>query len=177
MKASTLALCAFSLGACALWRSPPPARPTLVNPALDKRLASLLRFDVPLVSADSLAALEADSLLLLDAREPAEYAVSHLPGAVQFPPRGPLPAWTDTVARDRPIVVYCSVGYRSENVARDLRDAGFTEVRNLYGSLFDWADRGLPVIDSAGRPARAIHTYNRRWGRLVTTDRFAKVYD
>lgn len=169
---------ALTLGACRA-QAPPADRPPLVNPALAAKLEGLLRYDVPLVGADSLATLLADSadVLLLDAREPAEYAVAHLPSAVQFPPGGPLPAWTDTVARDRPVVVYCSVGYRSENVGRRLREAGFTDVANLYGSLFDWVERGLPVVDAAGRPTREIHTYNRRWGRLVTRDSLAKVYD
>lgn len=169
-------LLALFLPACALWREPPAQRPALVNPALDDKLTSLLRFDVPLIGADSLAEVR-DSVLLLDAREPAEYAVGHIPGAVRFPPSGPAPAWLDTVARDRRVVVYCSVGYRSENSARGLREVGFTEVANLYGSIFDWVDRGLPVVDSAGQLTDEIHTYNRRWGRLVTRDSIVKVYD
>ena len=162
--------------ACTLLRDPPADRPALVNPALDARLGALLHFDVPLIGVDSLRKIR-DDVLLLDAREPEEYAVAHIPGAVRFPPSGAPPAWLDTIARDRPVVVYCSVGYRSEGVARALGEAGFTEVANLYGSIFDWVERGLPVVDSAGRPTDEIHTYNRRWGRLVTRDSIVKVYD
>ena len=164
-------LSVFALGGCVRAQSP-VQRPALANAALDEKLGGMLRYDVPLVSADSLA-LEPQPLLL-DVREPEEYAVSHLPGAIQVAPRA-LPAWLDTVERDRVIVVYCSVGYRSERFGRDLRAAGFTEVRNLYGSIFEWVDRGYPVVDSAG-PTAAVHTYNKRWGRWLRSPDVQKVY-
>ena len=171
-----LAGCSTTPGWLVPGRSVPSERPAVVNPALDAALVDLLRFDAPLIGAAGVLAL-GDTALLLDAREPAEYDVAHLPGALRFPPSGGLPAWLDAVPRERPVVVYCSVGFRSERVARELSGAGCTEVYNLYGSIFDWVERGLPVVDSAGRPTDEIHTYNRRWGRLVTRDRFTKVYD
>lgn len=158
----------------------PTSRPVLTNAELDAKLQRMLRYDVPLVSVDSLAALQAGGLtpkpLLLDVREAEEYAVSHLPGAVRVEPGGDLPAWLDTVEQNRPIVTYCSVGYRSERYGRALREAGFTEVHNLYGSLFEWAERGYGVVDSTGRLTAAIHTYNRRWGQWLTTADAEKVY-
>ena len=162
------------LEGCGFWRKPPSSRPTLVNPALDAKLTDLLRFDVPLVSA---AALRDDSAaLVLDARDWEEFRVSHIAGARHVDPGAAVPHWLDTVSRGRRIVVYCSVGYRSEGYARELRSAGFTEVSNLYGSLFEWADRGYPVVDSTGRPASAIHTYNRRWSRWVSNPALQKVW-
>ena len=166
----------LALGACRFWRKPPPDLPALANPALDARLATLLRYDVPAIGVDSLRRVPPGEVLLLDARPAGEYAVSHIAGAVRVDPAGPLPAWIDTLPRERQVTVYCSVGYRSENVARRLGGAGFTKVNNLYGSLFDWVDRGLPVVDSAGRPTRRVHTYNRRWGRLLTRPDVEKVW-
>lgn len=140
----------------------------------------MLRYDVPLMTVDSLAALQARGLapkpLLLDVRGAEEYAVSHLPGAIRVDPGSDLPAWLDTVEHSRPIVAYCSVGYRSERYGRTLREAGFTEVHNLYGSLFEWVERGYGVVDSRGRPTAAIHTYNRRWGQWLTAADAEKVY-
>jgi len=159
---------------CTVWRKPPAHRPGLVNPALDDRLQSLLSFDVPLIGADSLIKLS--DIRLLDARDPEEFAVSHIAKARWIDPKKALPAWTDTIPRDAPIAVYCSVGYRSEKMGRQLREAGFTNVMNLYGSLFDWIDRGLPVVDSSGRPTDRIHTYNSRWGELVTNPSAEKVW-
>ncbi len=166
---AALSLCS----ACVFWRKPPPDRPTLVNAAFDDRLTRLLRYDVPLISVDSLTRLPEP--LLLDVREHTEYQVSHLPGAIRVQPGQNPPTWLDTVARNQPIVVYCSVGYRSENFARELRDDGFTEVSNLYGSLFEWVDRGHLVVDSTAAPTRQVHTYNQRWGQWLTSPSAEKV--
>ena len=171
------ALLAATLSAC-VHGQVPATRPALVNAKLEDKLSGMLRFDVPLLSADSLAVYtiegRAPEPLLLDVREVGEYAVSHLPGAVHVAP-GKLPAWLDTVPHARPIVVYCTVGYRSERLGRELREAGFTEVQNLYGSIFEWVDRGYGLVDASGAPTRDVHTYNKRWGRWLTSPTATKV--
>ncbi len=165
-----LSLCS----ACVFWRKPPPtARPALVNQELDEKLTRLLRYDVPLISVDSLTRMREP--VLLDSRERLEFEISHLPGAVRVEPGEKPPSWLDTLARDRPIVVYCSVGYRSEKFARSLRASGFTEVSNLYGSLFEWVDRGHLVVDSTGAPTQQVHTYNETWAQWLTSPRVERV--
>ena len=161
------------LGACVRAQAP-AQRPALHNAELDAKLQGMLRYDVPLMSVDSLA--RGPRPLLLDVRERDEFAVSHLPGAVRVEPGGALPAWLDTVARDRPIVTYCSVGYRSERYGRQLRAAGFTQVHNLYGSLFEWVDRGHLVVDSTGAPTQNVHTYNQRWSQWLTSGSATKTW-
>ncbi len=126
--------------------------------------------DVPTLTTDSLAARLADSTaprpLLLDARSAEEYAVSHLPGARRVSPTPDSIAGLDTLSRDRPIVVYCSVGYRSARVTTHLRSQGFSNVRNLEGSLFRWANEGRPVVRN-GTPVQAVHPYDATWGTLL----------
>ena len=128
--------------------------------------------DVPTLTTDSLAARLADSTaprpLLLDARAPEEYAVSHLPRARRVDPSADPIAGLDTLARDRPIVVYCSVGYRSARVAAHLQDQGFTNVHNLKGSIFRWANEGRTVVRD-GTPVQAVHPYDATWGTLLNT--------
>ena len=151
-----------------------PDRPALANPALDDKLSSLLHFDVPLASATDVA--QDTHALLLDVRQAEEYATSHIAGARLVKPDAPLPTWLDTVSRQRQIIVYCSVGYRSEQYGRRLRAAGFTEVYNLYGSLFEWAERKLPLVDSTGQPTSAVHTYNQRWSQWVLDTNIRKIW-
>jgi rhodanese-related sulfurtransferase len=129
--------------------------------------------DVSTITSDSLATRLADSTqarpVLLDTRSPEEYAVSHLRGARRVPPdTSPLPE-LDALPRDTAIVVYCSVGYRSARVATHLREQGFTNVANLRGSIFRWANEGRPVVrgDSV---VRAVHPYNDTWGTLLDAD-------
>lgn len=100
--------------------------------------------------------------LWLDARTQQEYAVSHIRGAHWV-------GYDDfTIERvphsqDRPMVVYCSVGYRSEKIAEKLIEAGYQEVYNLYGGIFEWVNQGYPVYDAQGETNR-VHAYNRMWG-------------
>jgi 3-mercaptopyruvate sulfurtransferase SseA len=63
-------------------------------------------------------------------------------------------------------VVYCSVGYRSARVAHWLGGQGYTNVRNLTGSIFQWANEGRPVFRD-DRPTNEVHPYDQRWGLLL----------
>jgi rhodanese-related sulfurtransferase len=124
-----------------------------------------------LVTADSqaLSPAEARSLpdpIFLDAREAEEYAVSHLPEARHLGYDDPDYGVLKGVDAARPLVLYCTVGYRSERMARKLRQRGFERVYNLYGSLYAWKLAGLPLVDAQG-PTERIHTYNRKWGTYI----------
>ncbi len=136
---------------------------------------------VKTITTEALAAWLADPSrpppLLLDARAPAEYAVSHLRGAHLAPDLTAAKGILAGSPMTRPVVVYCSVGYRSAALAARLQDAGFTGVRNLEGSIFQWANEGRPVYCAGGhvegrdeRPVRAVHPYSRRWGRYLHRD-------
>ena len=126
---------------------------------------------VPTISTDTLAARlnqpESTRPLLLDARAPEEYATSHIEGARHYDPERPNTALLDTVATDRPIAVYCSVGYRSAGVVDALREQGYTDVVNVEGSIFRWANEGRPVVHQ-GERVRRVHPYDAVWGQLLT---------
>lgn len=102
--------------------------------------------------------------LLLDVRTEAEYEVSHLHGAQRVEP-GSLIDQVNIPA-DKPIVTYCSVGYRSAAFAQKLQEGGFKNVQNLEGSIFEWANDGRPVVRDAHR-AEKVHPYNQTWGKLL----------
>lgn len=137
-------------------------------------LKKLLSHTVPEIQVQQLAA-DTSGVLLLDAREPREFAVSHLAGALHVGyDHFKLSTLPDSTAKDHPIVVYCSVGYRSEKVAEQLRAAGFTRVSNLYGGIFEWVNQGNPVVGDRGTTKR-VHAYNRTWGVWLTKGK--KVYD
>lgn len=124
--------------------------------------------DVDHVSAEELSReLDRDAApLLLDVREQAEYDVSHLPGAVRVQPGSAASELVDELALDTPIVAYCSVGYRSSELVQRLRERGFTNVRNLDGSIFEWANAGNPV-QRDGEPVRDVHPFDEHWGVLL----------
>lgn len=112
---------------------------------------------------------------LLDARTQAEYELSHLPQAERIDPYHPnLEAIAS--AKDAPIVVYCSVGYRSARVAQQLKQAGFAHVYNLEGSIFQWANEGHPIYHN-GHPTTLVHPYNSSWGKLLKPQHRAPLKD
>lgn len=111
------------------------------------------------------AALErGERPLLIDARAPEEYAVSHLPGARNLTTVGEVHADKETE-----IVVYCSVGVRSAILAKALQEAGFSRVHNLRGSIFAWAEKGYPLWRGA-TSAEKVHPYDKKWGSLLNRD-------
>ena len=106
-------------------------------------------------------------LLIFDARERDEFEVSHIPGA-EFVGYNHFDIQTySKLSKDTPIVVYCSIGYRSEKIGERLKAKGFTKVYNLYGSIFEWANRAYPLVNTAGQPVRRIHGYNTSWSQWV----------
>ena len=110
--------------------------------------------------------------LLLDARAPEEWAVSHLPGALLATTEDQALAGLQGVEKERLIVVYCSVGHRSAALAQQLISRGFTNVHNLEGSIFAWANEGRPVYQGE-RAVRQVHPYNKVWGQLLNRDLWA----
>jgi rhodanese-related sulfurtransferase len=119
--------------------------------------------------ADWLADRHRPHPVLLDVRTSEEWQVSHLPGARRVEPNAEPAVAAAGLAKDTPIVTYCSVGYRSGEVATRLRQAGFTRVENLEGSIFAWANENRPLV-SEGGPVKTVHPYSSFWGSLLRDD-------
>ena len=110
--------------------------------------------------------VQGDSVTLLDVRSPEEFAVSQLKGGVSVPTEKALSKQVDTLQKDTLIVVYCSVGLRSAVTAQALQKRGFRNVFNLEGSLFEWANTGLPIYRGDMKVDR-VHPFDRKWGDLL----------
>lgn len=119
--------------------------------------------------ADWLADKSRPAPVLLDVRTSDEWNVSHLPGARHVEPSASVESATAGVAKETPIVMYCAVGYRSGEMAERLRASGFTNVRNLEGSIFQWANEHRPLVRGDEHVSQ-VHPYNTFWGRLLSDD-------
>lgn len=140
-----------------------------VDPEFDKKIANTISHTVDIISPKQLATIQ-NQAFILDTREQEEYDVSHIPNAhyasyskFDIAPFLQLP-------RDTTIVVYCSIGYRSEKIGEELKERGFSKVYNLYGSLFEWANQDYPMEDKFGSPTFQVHTYNKKWSKWVRDD-------
>ena len=79
-------------------------------------------------------------VVLVDVREPHEFAAGHLDGA-KLIPLSQLPQRMIDIPTDRDVVLYCQSGSRSGRAQQLMQEAGFTRVRNLAGGLAAWTRR------------------------------------
>lgn len=127
--------------------------------------------NVPYISVEELKMKrhQDEKVIVLDAREPEEYQVSHLKnakfvGSKEFSIDGEVIRFLN---KSTPIVVYCSVGIRSEKVGEKLQKAGFTQVNNLFGGIFAWKNKGYKVYDASEKPTEKVHAYSNYWGQYL----------
>ena len=141
-----------------------------------EKLESLYNHTVPLINSEDLneAIKQGKSMVLLDIRSDEEYAVSHLEGAKKIDYDDFEKKDVQDIPLDAVVVVYCSVGYRSEKIGEQLLDMGFTNVRNLYGGIFQWKNDGFEVVNSRSIATDSVHTYNKSWSKWL--DNGIKVY-
>lgn len=128
--------------------------------------------DFPTVQLNQKEILE--NALLLDTREKDEFEVSHLKGAKWVGYNTFSIASVNDVPKDQPIVVYCSIGARSQEIGKKLKDAGYKEVYNLYGGIFHWVNEEQPVFNQEAQKTDRVHAYSRSWG--IWLNRGEKVY-
>lgn len=109
-------------------------------------------------------------IIILDAREPKEFAVSHLKIAIcvgyDF---FNLENTLKKLPKDKntKIVVYCSLGIRSEDVAEKLQNAGYSNVFNLYGGIFEWKNQDNIIVTEENTPTQKVHTFNKEWSKWL----------
>lgn len=154
---------------------PPADRPPVKNPAFDEKISQTIRFTVPTIGVKTLKTIRED-VLIFDTRKMEEYEVSHIAGARFLGYPNPDPAQLENVEKDQKIVLYCSIGYRSEKMGEKLRALGYTNVYNLYGSIFEWVNQGEPVVTMHGDTTQQVHTYNRNWSKWIDENRIEKVW-
>jgi hydroxyacylglutathione hydrolase len=82
--------------------------------------------------------------VVVDVREPVEYANGHVPGAVSIP-QADLALRLDELSPDREVLVVCEGGTRSARAARFLQQRGFSKIKNLTGGTAAWRETGLPT--------------------------------
>jgi rhodanese-related sulfurtransferase len=131
---------------------------------------------VPYMQPYRTSTLQPEQSYLLDAREEKEFKVSHLENAIHvgydnFDLESTQKQLTN---KDAFIVVYCTIGVRSEDIAEKLKAVGYTRVYNLFGGIIQWKNEGLPIYNSRGKETQRVHVYGKEWGKWLTNGR--KVY-
>jgi adenylyltransferase/sulfurtransferase len=85
-----------------------------------------------------------DSPLIIDVREPSEFEICRIPGAVLIP-LAQLASRVGELDPSKEVVLLCKMGGRSASATAFLRRAGFTQARNLSGGILAWIDQVDPT--------------------------------
>jgi sulfur-carrier protein adenylyltransferase/sulfurtransferase len=86
-----------------------------------------------------------EEVFILDVRNPPEYEICRIKGSTLIPLPS-LPQRLDELDRSRELVVHCKSGMRSQQAIGILRQAGFTNLKNLTGGILAWADKVDPSL-------------------------------
>ncbi|MEZ4913388.1 MAG: rhodanese-like domain-containing protein [Chitinophagales bacterium] len=132
-------------------------------------LQNLLQHSVNEISVEEAHQLQKNNpqVQFLDSRSWREYEVSHVQNALWIGYDDFEICRVENIDYNTPVVVYCSVGYRSEKIAEKLLSAGFTQVYNMYGGLFEWSNEKFPMQNSAGL-TQNIHPFDAQWGIWIS---------
>lgn len=92
-------------------------------------------------------------IFVIDARDAAQFAKGHIPGAVNMDWRSVL-AKRNEIPRDRPVIIYCNTGSLSAQAGFAMRVAGWDNLRILQGGMEEWkAKGGFDAASKATKPA------------------------
>lgn len=123
---------------------------------------------VPLIKPEKVKD-KTGKIYFLDAREKKEFFISHIENAQYIGYNFPDFSALNKIPNNAIIVVYCSVGYRSEKIAEKVKAMGYKNVFNLYGGIFNWANLKLPLVDAKNNPTEKVHGYSQEWGKWLLT--------
>jgi rhodanese-related sulfurtransferase len=149
------------------------AKSQVLSTSYSLMLKGLLRHSVPELNVTKAALLQEQGVIFIDTREKKEYQISTIRHAVFVGYDSLDLSPTVNIPKNTPLVVYCSVGYRSEKVAEKLIKEGFTEVYNLYGGIFEWVNQGKKVYKNE-QETQQVHGFTRVWG--IWLNKGEKVY-
>ncbi len=99
-----------------------------------------------------------------DTRTKREFDVSHIKNAQWIGYEEFNIKKLRNIPKNASIILYCSVGARSEQIGEKLQKAGYNNVKNLWGGLFQWVNENKPIVDRANKPTLKVHAYSPEWG-------------
>lgn len=114
--------------------------------------------------------------IILDTREQKEFNVSHIENAYCVG----YDKFNSKIVKEKfknvndTIIVYCSVGIRSETIGTKLKKLGYKNVYNLYGGIFEWKNNNQPVVDNNQEITDNVHVFSKEWSEYLIKGK--KVY-
>jgi len=109
------------------------------------------------------------NLVFLDARELNEFNTSHIKGAIHvgFNTFNQDLILNNFNNKEIILVVYCSLGVRSEKIGEQLLKLGYKNIYNLFGGIFEWKNKGLYIVDKFEKETENVHTFSKEWAKYL----------
>lgn len=124
--------------------------------------------DFPTISCEDASKLIGqENVYFLDTREQTEFDVSHIQHARCVGYKDFNLNRVKHIPKDAQIIVYCSIGARSQNVGEKLKAAGYTNIKNLYGGFFHWSNLGYTKYNKKHQKTDRIHGYSKEWSKWI----------
>lgn len=136
----------------------------IAQKSLDSLLKQFNNQSIPYITVQDLRAIQND-VIILDAREKEEYTISHIKNAqyVGYQQFSIDTFGLQNIPKNKTIVVYCSLGIRSEDISEKIKEIGYHKIFNLYGGIFEWKNKEYPIVDNKEEPTENVHPYSDEW--------------
>ena len=134
-------------------------------PEIEAFVNNEIEFKIPVITCQQLRKIQEDGhekFAILDARSLKEFNVSHIQDArrVGYDDFSSERVWF--VDKNTIVVIYCREGKKSEKIGLKLKDMGFKNIYNLFGSITEWAHQDLPMLDKDGKATKKIWNPNKK---------------
>lgn len=139
-------------------------------PGFEKYCSNFIQETVKIISseeADSI--LKSNEIILLDTRSKKEYDISHIKGAYWVGYDNFSFKDIEYIPKNKTIITYCSIGYRSEKIGEKLISKGYKSVYNMFGGIFSWGNNGYELVNNKDLITRQIHGYDSKWSKWINS--------
>lgn len=132
------------------------------------RMLKVIYTDFPTISTSKAnEKLKEAHAIFLDTREKEEYEVSHIPHAIWIGYNDFDIKRIASLDKTKEIIIYCSIGARSQTIGKKMKKAGFKQVYNLYGGIIQWSNEERILVDKENKTTKKIHGYNKNWSKWI----------
>ena len=134
---------------------------------IDSLLVKYNKKTIPYIKIEEFKKIK--SPIIFDTREQKEFNISHIKNAYCIG----YDKFNSKIVKEKyrnfndTIIVYCSVGIRSETIGIKLKKLGYKNVFNLYGGIFEWKNKYEEVVDDNQNPTENVHAFSKEWSKYL----------
>lgn len=143
---------------------------TLEYENLDQAVNELYNFTVDTIQPVELEnAMKNRIIYILDTRSEKEFSVSSIKDSRYINYKRFKLQDVEDIPKNAEIIVYCTIGFRSEKIGEKLIKSGYSNVKNLYGGIIKWVNDDHNIYSDNNKTLK-LHTYSPGWAKYLNND-------